>query len=541
MTAQEHRGASAASDDENVLVSVVITCYNHAHFLPDSVGSVLKQDYPHIEIVLIDDGSTDNTAEVAQRYSQVKYFYQQNAGLSAARNTGIEKSTGAFITFLDADDWLYDGALSSNVAMLLSNPDAAFSSGCYDNLDEKGGYLSTYCREVFSDHYMQMFRLMNYIGMHATVMYRRSILREFQFDTSLRACEDYDIYLRILRDHQAVHQRRILAGYRRHTSSMSSNIPHMYYHVVRVLDKQKPGLRSAEERYAFEEALKGWKHYFVNLLSYQPVLKRSDILFLLKKNPVYLFKKTVVKKIRRNSMKKYVPHFVKRAIHMTGAFKNFVPGIGKISFGDFSRVKPFSKNFGYNRGGPIDRYYIENFLDKYASRVKGKCLEIGDNEYTLKYGKAAIQHSDILHIDPENTKATIIGDLSNAPQIPDNTYDCIVLTQTLHLIYDFESALRTCHRVLKPGGTMLITVPGISNIDYDEWGSNWMWSFTEASLRMAISKTFPNAQCLFEVHGNVYAASCFLYGVGLPEVKKEKLNFLDPHYPVIIAGSITKA
>src|SRR5687767_934711 len=112
------------------LITVVVTCFNHGHFLSKAIESVLTQTHRSLEIILVDDGSTDNTKEVAAKYPSVKYIFQSNMGVSAARNTGIEHSSGDFILFLDADDWLLSDGLSANYRLLLNNPKVAFVSGC---------------------------------------------------------------------------------------------------------------------------------------------------------------------------------------------------------------------------------------------------------------------------------------------------------------------------------------------------------------------------------------------------------------------------
>ena len=89
------------------LISVIIPCFNHAHFLPDAIKSVLNQSYKNTEIIVVDDGSSDNTNDVATSFPDVKYVYQTNQGLSAARNTGLKKSNGKYLVFLDADDFLF--------------------------------------------------------------------------------------------------------------------------------------------------------------------------------------------------------------------------------------------------------------------------------------------------------------------------------------------------------------------------------------------------------------------------------------------------
>src|SRR5690606_30554914 len=134
-----------------------------------------------------------------------------------------------------------------------------------------------------------------------------------------------------------------------------------------------------------------------------------------------------------------------------------IPPVGKVDLGDLNRTSPFSITYGYKRGGPIDRIYIESFLKINAPKIKGKALEIGDNKYTKRFGENNVIKSEILHVDISNKNATYIGDLSDAPHLPDDTFDCIILTQTLHLIYDYKSAIATCYRILKPGGTLLLT------------------------------------------------------------------------------------
>jgi len=243
----------------------------------------------------------------------------------------------------------------------------------------------------------------------------------------------------------------------------------------------------------------------------------------------------------KSLIRKYIPLTNKIWPPKVVAYGMQYPPVGTVQSGDFDRLAPFSTEFGYDRGGPVDRYYIENFLDKEAAFIKGRCLEIGDNEYSLAYGGAKLKQSDILHIDETNEKATFIGDLSDAPQLPDNCFDCIVLTQTLHLIYDFKAALATCHRILKPGGVLLLTAPGITPIDHGEWKKTWYWSFTDKALIKLVGEAFPKGNVEVATFGNVYVATAFLYGMGLGEVSAEMMEHHDPHFQVIITVKAVKA
>ena len=214
------------------------------------------------------------------------------------------------------------------------------------------------------------------------------------------------------------------------------------------------------------------------------------------------------------------------------------PPVGWIRFGSLRRLEPINRNWGEERGGPIDRYYIERFLEQNAGDVHGRVLEIGDNAYTLRFGGSKLEKSDVLHYTEGNPQATFVGDLTNAPQLPSDAFDCIVLTQTLQLIYDLRAAIATCHRVLKPGGVILATVPGITPIchqDSDTWGDYWCWSFTKLSARKLFEEHFgTNGNVKVESFGNVLTSIGFLHGVGLPELTQRELDYHDRDYQFLI-------
>lgn len=229
------------------LVSVIIPCYNHGSYLSEAIKSIWQQDYLPVEIIVVDDGSTDNTKQVTENCKGVLYIYQQNQGLSAARNTGIKNSQGELLIFLDADDWLLPGAVVSNATQLLKNEKLAFVSGAHDKVFVKEKLVKEDITEVDNDHYCNFLKG-NYIGMHATVMYRRWIFDKMLFDTSLKMCEDYDLYLRIAKKYPVAHHTQKIAAYRLHTENMSNNIPKMLSAVITVLLRQKNNLASLSEK-----------------------------------------------------------------------------------------------------------------------------------------------------------------------------------------------------------------------------------------------------------------------------------------------------
>ena len=164
---------------------------------------------------------------------------------------------------------------------------------------------------------------------------------------------------------------------------------------------------------------------------------------------------------------------------------------GWVRFGSLRRVTPLSREFGYDRGLPIDRYYIERFLAKNASDIRGHVMEIADNTYTRRFGGDRVTASDVLHVEAGHPNATVVGDLTRADHIPCGNFDCVILTQTLQFIHDVPAVLRTVKRILKPGGVVLATMLGISPIsryDMERWGH--FWAFTTQSARRLFEGVF---------------------------------------------------
>jgi SAM-dependent methyltransferase len=213
-----------------------------------------------------------------------------------------------------------------------------------------------------------------------------------------------------------------------------------------------------------------------------------------------------------------------------------------VRFGSLRRVTPLSRDYGYDRGLPIDRYYIEKFLSDHQVDIRGCVLEIGDNTYTRRFGGERVSTSDVLHVRPGSPNATIVADLTSAGNISTNTYDCIILTQTLQFIFDVRAALRTLHRILKPGGVLLATFPGLSPIsryDMEQWGQ--FWAFTSVSAQRLFEEVFPPDYVHIRPYGNVLATTAFLYGIAAQELRKGELEYFDRDYETLIGVRATKA
>lgn len=204
---------------------------------------------------------------------------------------------------------------------------------------------------------------------------------------------------------------------------------------------------------------------------------------------------------------------------------------GRANFGDLRHVSPIGGEYGFRRGTPVDRYYIERFMADHTLDVRGRVLEIKDDDYTVKYGGDRVSASEVLDIDPDNPKATVVADLADAKDVPPDAYDCVILTQVLQLIYDTRSAVETLHRILKPGGVLLATFPGLCRIGRDEL-PYWSWTFSKLSATRLFGEFFEDLDV--RAHGNALVAVAFIHGVALEELTREEMDHHEPGYEVCL-------
>ena len=221
------------------VVSVVIPCFNHARFLADALESVRAQTWPQVEVIVVDDGSTDESASVASAYAEVRLLRQRNRGLSAARNAGWQASRGDIIIFLDADDALHPGAAAAAVAQFASHPEAMMTFGRLELMDAAGRTIPASLPIVTERFYEELLRR-NYIRTPAMAALRRRVMELVGgFDLSCSPSADYDLYLRVAHSHPVVAHGALVARYRQHTTNMSRNPRLMLPATLRVLQRQR--------------------------------------------------------------------------------------------------------------------------------------------------------------------------------------------------------------------------------------------------------------------------------------------------------------
>ena len=188
-----------------------------------------------------------------------------------------------------------------------------------------------------------------------------------------------------------------------------------------------------------------------------------------------------------------------------------------------------------SRGTPIDRYYIAGFLADHCADVGGRVLEIGDDNYSRRFGGSRITKQDILNVIP-HPQATIVGDLSKPDVLPKKGFDCIIFTQTLHNIFDMAAAIEQLHGALRPGGVLLVTTPGISPVGQGQWKPYWCWSLTETALSRLLSGPFDADKVTLRTYGNLAAATGYLHAASIEEVGRRRIAHVDPAYPVIVSA-----
>jgi SAM-dependent methyltransferase len=185
-------------------------------------------------------------------------------------------------------------------------------------------------------------------------------------------------------------------------------------------------------------------------------------------------------------------------------------------------VQPVSLRAGWDRGTTINRYYLEQFLQEFSSDIYGRCLEFQSDDYTSRFGGDKVTKLDILHKDDGNNKATLVADLTKANNIPSNWFDCIICTYVLHGILEFDKAISELHRILKPGGVLLVAVPGF-NRTYA--GGHPLWLFTPEGLHLVLARVFGAENVSVHAYGNSLTAAGYLRGLAAHEFTKGELNY----------------
>lgn len=205
------------------------------------------------------------------------------------------------------------------------------------------------------------------------------------------------------------------------------------------------------------------------------------------------------------------------------------------------KLQPVGRTFGYSRGSSISRYYIEKFLGANIHYIKGNILEIGDNQYTQKYG-ASDSVSYVFrygegqnYYDKENNVNVVYGNLEKEVNVEDVKFDCIILTQVLDMIFDIKNAIKNVKHLLCEGGVILLTVSGITPIsrsDMDRYGH--YWCFTNKAIETLLNDDWYHSEVY--TYGNAKVACAFIQGMSSEELTKEELDYCDEEFQVMLSA-----
>jgi SAM-dependent methyltransferase len=207
-------------------------------------------------------------------------------------------------------------------------------------------------------------------------------------------------------------------------------------------------------------------------------------------------------------------------------------------------LHPYRPDFGFHYGRCIDRYYIERFLAANADAISGHIAEIGGDTYAKQFGGTQVERIDVLDIDERNQNATITFDLAEPHCAPESAFHCILCIQTLFEIYDHKSALNSLYRMLKPGGVVLVSLPGICQSVRGRMlgiGGKDYWRYTTSSAERMFAETFGQANVEVVAYGNVLTATALLHGLIDAELTDTELDYRDPDYEVTICVRATRS
>jgi hypothetical protein len=332
-------------------VAIVVNTYNQAHYLEQALASCAAQTVGAAEILVVDDGSTDDPERVVARFPSVRFLRQANAGLAAARNSGLRAISSEHVVFLDADDRLTPVAIEAGLGCFRDNPDAWLVYGAHQVIDEAGKATSPIWLDRLGPQPLtQLLRGGNAIAMHATVMYRRDRLVETGgFDPDLRACEDYDLYLRIASIGRIAWHEEFVAEYRHHASNMSRDVAMMLRTAIHVLERRSGPTASAEIAQAVTAGRNLMKR------RYGPTMFQQAAARAIRTGPTPKDFRQMTDAVRTAPLAlalSILGKIVKTALRplpepVGRLFGDlWTPKPGAIQFGDFGRMKPVGGVFG---------------------------------------------------------------------------------------------------------------------------------------------------------------------------------------------------
>jgi SAM-dependent methyltransferase len=212
--------------------------------------------------------------------------------------------------------------------------------------------------------------------------------------------------------------------------------------------------------------------------------------------------------------------------------------VQRVRWGSLRRLEPVSRTFGFERGTPIDRYHLHEFLRAEAEAIRGVVGEISETRYADAFGGDRVQRVEVIDVDASNPRATIVADLTELGSLPTAAFDCLLVVQTLQYTHPLADALRTCLASLAPRGTLLLALPGLAPHDTHVPVAGDYWRFLPAGVDALLREVAPHARVLVRGYGNLVTATAALHGLAAEELTSRELTHHDPGFPVLVCARI---
>ena len=501
-----------------VKLSVVVLLESEDADLPATLRSVERQRGDgHVEmdaevvVVLRDTDKAERALRPpAPGAAEPRIRWVRADGLSrgAAWNVGLQAVSGQKVVRLEAGDRLHPDYARRVGARLDREAALAFVAPWATRASHDGHAL---VEPVTSCDLATVLTRFHAVSHAAT--FRRAAWRAVGgFDEALPALVDYEFWLRLL---AAGHQGAVLAEILVHLPGGAA---------------ARGGARWTTRH---DRAL-------------EVIFDRYEALFAA--DPAVLL--SAQERLIRSQVKRHDRLYAARAGHLAEVEglegqivdleRRLAPAAATFDWGDLRQTAPLSRNWGYERGTPIDRYYIESFLERHAADIRGAVLEVQEADYTRRFGGERVQRSDVVDVDPSNSRATVVADLRRAAGIPSETYDCLILTQTLHVIDDMGAVLAESRRILRSGGVLLATLPCLSRVCLEYGPDGDFWRVTEAGARRLFSEVFGPEHLEIRAVGNIATSIAFLQGLACHELTPEEFEASDPYFPLLVTVRAVK-